>query len=244
MNPAEASEMEAMQQQLLLFARDLQTIVGSERAQREDAESAYRELSQSYLAMVKTLAMVCEMKDNYTRHHLDRTYQYAIALTRRVAPELAQDAAVGYGFLLHDIGKVGIPDAILNKPGPLEEHEWRIMRTHPVIGMQLVQPIRFLGDAVQIVKSHHERWDGKGYPEGKAGEDVYLPARIFSVIDTFDAMTSDRPYRKGLPVHAAMEEIDRCGGTQFDPELATAFVRLCEDLQLAEAAATELTTLR
>jgi HD-GYP domain-containing protein (c-di-GMP phosphodiesterase class II) len=243
-NPADAAEFEAMQRQLLLFARDLQTIVASERSQREDAESALRELSTSYLTMVKTLAMVCEMKDNYTRHHLDRTYQYAIALTRRVAPELAKDAAVGYGYLLHDIGKVGIPDAILNKTGPLDEDEWRVMRTHPVIGLQLVQPIKFLGDAVQIVKSHHERWDGKGYPEAKRAEDIYLPARIFSIIDTFDAMTSDRPYRKGLPVHVAMEEIERCGGTQFDPELAAAFIGLCEDLKLADSEATALTTIR
>lgn len=244
MNPRGADEVEAMQQQLLLFARDLQTIVEAERSQREDAEAALRELSTSYLTMVKTLAMVCEMKDNYTRHHLDRTYQYAVALTRRVAPELAQDAAVGYGYLLHDIGKVGIPDAILNKAGPLDDDEWRVMRTHPVIGLQLVQPIKFLGDAAQIVKSHHERWDGRGYPEGRAGEDIYLPARIFSIIDTFDAMTSDRPYRKGLPVHVAMEEIERCGGSQFDPELAGAFVRLCEDLKLADREATELTTIR
>ncbi|MBW3619856.1 MAG: HD-GYP domain-containing protein [Actinobacteria bacterium] len=244
MNPGEGGELEAMQQQLLLFAQDIQTIVASERTQREDAESALRELSQSYLTMVKTLALVCEMKDNYTRHHLDRTYQYAIALTRRVAPELAQDASVGYGYLLHDIGKVGIPDAILNKPGPLDEDEWRVMRTHPVIGLQLVQPIKFLGEAVQIVKSHHERWDGRGYPENKKGEEIYLPARIFSIIDTFDAMTSDRPYRKGLPVHVAMEEIERCGGTQFDPELASAFVKLCEDLKLADTEATALTTLR
>jgi HD-GYP domain-containing protein (c-di-GMP phosphodiesterase class II) len=243
-NPDQVSEMEVMQRQLLLFAQDLQTIVASERTQREDAEAALRELSQSYLTMVKTLALVCEMKDNYTRHHLDRTYQYAIALTRRVAPELANDASVGYGYLLHDIGKVGIPDAILNKPGPLDEDEWRVMRTHPVIGLQLVQPIKFLGDAMQIVKSHHERWDGRGYPEGKQGEDIYLPARIFSIIDTFDAMTSDRPYRKGLPVHVAMEEIERCGGTQFDPELARAFVQLCEDLKLAETEPTALTTLR
>jgi HD-GYP domain-containing protein (c-di-GMP phosphodiesterase class II) len=243
-NPRGVDEVEAMQQQLLLFARDLQTIVEAERSQREDAEAALRELSTSYLTMVKTLAMVCEMKDNYTRHHLDRTYQYAVALTRRVAPELAQDAAVGYGYLLHDIGKVGIPDAILNKAGPLDDDEWRVMRTHPVIGLQLVQPIKFLGDAVQIVKSHHERWDGRGYPEGRAGEDIYLPARIFSIIDTFDAMTSDRPYRKGLPVHVAMEEIERCGGSQFDPELAGAFVQLCEDLKLADREATELTTIR
>ncbi len=244
MNPTDAAELETMRAQLLVFANELNQLMGREKARREEAEAALRELQTSYLTMVKTLAMVCEMKDNYTRHHLDRTYQYAMALATRVAPEYAAQAAVGYGFLLHDIGKVGIPDAVLNKPGPLDDDEWKIMRTHPVIGYQLVQPIKFLGEAVEVIKSHHERWDGRGYPLGLAGDQVYLPARIFAIIDTFDAMTSDRPYRKGLPVHVAMEEIDKNAGTQFDPDLVVAFLKLCEDLKLAEHDATDLTAIR
>jgi HD-GYP domain-containing protein (c-di-GMP phosphodiesterase class II) len=237
---ARAQDLDATRRQLLLFAEDLQTIVARERERREEAELAYRELSSSYLGMVRTLAEVCEAKDTYTRSHLDRTYQYATMLTRRIAPELAERAEVGFGYLLHDIGKVGIPEAILNKPGPLTDEEWEVMRTHPVIGVTLVQPLRLLGDAVGIIRSHHERWDGKGYPEGLAGEDIYLPARIFMIADCFDAMTTDRPYRKALPLHVALEEIDRHAGTQFDPDCARAWVALCDEVSADSASSFQL----
>ena len=227
MDPRAVDEVESMRRQLLLFAEDLRTMAGRERMRREEAEAALGETRGAYLTLVRTLALVCEMKDNYTRNHLDRTYQFAMSLTQRVAPELAKDASIQYGYLLHDIGKVGIPDQILNKPGPLDDAEWERMKTHPLIGYQLVANIHFLGDAVQIVKSHHERWDGRGYPEGLAGGNIYLPARIFSIIDTFDAMTTDRPYRAAMPVDHALEEIERMGGTQFDPDLANEFVKMC-----------------
>ncbi len=244
MDPTRADELEVTQRQLLMFAQDLRTIVGEERLRREEAEAALREIQRQQLAVVRTLAFVAEAKDNYTKHHLDRTYQYAMTLTQRVAPELAEDVRVGYGYLLHDIGKVGVPDSILNKPGPLDEDEWRVMRTHPLIGLQLVQPIKFLGDAISVIRSHHERWDGRGYPEGLKGEEIHLPARIFSIIDTYDAMTSDRPYRKGLPVSAALEEIDRNAGTQFDPNVVSAFIGLCKDLKVEDGDAGRLTFVR
>lgn len=243
MDPVKVDELEVMRRQLLLFAQDLQTVSLAEKERRREAESAYRELHTAYINMVRTLAVVCEMKDNYTRDHLDRTYQFAMALTKRVAPELAEDVSIGYGYLLHDIGKVGVPDHILNKPGPLDEDEWRLMRLHPLNGWQLVQGIKFLGDATMIIRSHHERWDGKGYPERKAGEDIYLPARIFSIIDTFDAMTSNRPYRKALPIAYAMEEIERAGGSQFDPHLSAEFVKMCQELGLDERDSTESLTI-
>lgn len=235
MNPADADELEGLKRQLQLFAEDLREVTMAERARAEEAEAAVSELRDAYLTMVKTLALVCEMRDNDTKDHLDRTYQYAMMLTRRVAPDLAQNAAIGYGYLLHDIGKVGIPDHILNKRAPLDEDEWAVMKTHPIIGWQLVQPIKVLGDAVKIVRSHHERWDGSGYPEGLVGDDIYLPARIFAVVDAFDAMTSERPYQRALPVHAALEEIESHAGTQFDPEVATEFTDLCEDLEVTQA---------
>ena len=244
MEPVRLDDLARAQQQLLVFAQELNEVITRERERREEAEAALRALQGSYLGMVRTLAFVCEAKDTYTRHHLDRTYQYALALAKRVAPEYAEDAAVGYGFLLHDIGKVGIPEGILNKPGPLDDDEWKIMRTHPLIGLQIVAPIKFLGQAVQVIRSHHERWDGRGYPEGLKGEETYLPARIFSVVDCFDAMTSDRPYRMGMPVHAALEEIDRHAGTQFDPHVAKVFLALCEELRLHETDATDLTVVR
>jgi HD-GYP domain-containing protein (c-di-GMP phosphodiesterase class II) len=226
-----SDELEHTREQLLLFAGDLQEMIARERLQRHEAEAAYRELSASYLSMVRTLAEVCEAKDHHTRSHLDRTYQYATLLTQRLAPEYNQRAEIGFGFLLHDIGKVGIPESVLNKPGPLTEEEWAVMRTHPLLGVELVKPLRFLGDAVGIIREHHERWDGKGYPSGLKGEEIFLPARIFMMADTFDAMTCDRPYRKALPIHAALEEIDAHAGTQFDPEVARAWCELVEEAE-------------
>ena len=226
-----AGELDSLRDQLRVMSEDLQTVVESERTQRREAEAAYRELSSSYTSMVRTLAEVCEAKDSYTRSHLDRTYQYASMLTARIAPEYSERVEIGYGYLLHDIGKVGIPEAILNKPGPLTEEEWAVMRTHPLLGVNLVKPLRFLGDAVGIIREHHERWDGKGYPGGLRGEEIFLPARIFMMADTFDAMTTDRPYRRALPLHAALEEIDTHAGTQFDPEVARVWIDIVEDME-------------
>lgn len=234
MDPRRADQLEQAQQQLLVFARDLKEIVAEERSRRDDAEMALRALQDSYLDMVRTLATVVEMKDTTTRSHLDRTYQYALRLTRRVDPDLARDPAIGYGYILHDIGKIGIPEAILNKPGPLTDEERAVMETHPLLGVQLVAPIRFLGEAADIIRDHHERWDGRGYPQGLAGERIHLGARIFSVIDTFDAITSERPYQEALPVAYALEEIERAAGTQFDPEVVREFLAMCEELKLAE----------
>lgn len=229
MDPSGADELERTRRQLVRFADDLRSMLSRERELRREAEDAYRTLQGSYTRMVRTLAETCEAKDPYTRGHLDRTYQYAMLLLARVAPEYRERAEIGYGFLLHDIGKVGIPEAVLNKPGPLTEDEWAIMRTHPIIGEEIVRPLEFLGDAVRIVRSHHERWDGDGYPEGLAGQDTFLPARVFMLADTFDAMTTDRPYRKALPIDVVLEEIDRHAGTQFDPDLAAAWIDLVNE---------------
>ena len=243
MRVGDATDLDVMRQQLLLFAADLRTATAAERSRRREADEALRELNTAYVNMVRTLAVVCEMKDNYTHDHLERTYQFAMALTRRVAPELAGDVAIGYGYLLHDIGKVGVPDEVLNKPGPLDGEEWKLMRLHPLNGWQLVRGISFLGDAIRIIRSHHERWDGRGYPEGLRGEQTFLPARIFSVVDAFDAMTSDRPYRRGMPVAAALEEIERHAGTQFDPDVAREFVAMCDELGIAEGESTDALTI-
>jgi ribonuclease P protein subunit RPR2 len=151
-------------------------------------------------------------------------------------PDVEIGPDLSYGFLLHDVGKVGIPESILCKPGPLTDEEYEVMKTHPLIGVQIVAPIAFLGNAVEVIRCHHERWDGRGYPDGLAGEGIPLAARIFSVCDTFDAMTSDRPYRRALPFDSAVEEIDRCGGTQFDPEVVRLFVEMCAELRDGAAA--------
>ncbi|TMK51755.1 MAG: HD domain-containing protein [Actinobacteria bacterium] len=215
--------------QLLAFARDLNRIYHKERARAEELEHTLHELEESYFATVKTLAFVVEARDAHTRSHLSRAHDYAVALAQRVKPELADDRVFRYGFLLHDIGKVGIPDHILRKPSPLTREEWEVMQTHPILGGQMLGPIRFLQRAIPIVECHHERWDGKGYPRGLKGEEIPLAARIFSVVDTFDAMTSDRPYRRALSVDEAVHEILAAGGTQLDPAIAEAFAALCRE---------------
>jgi HD-GYP domain-containing protein (c-di-GMP phosphodiesterase class II) len=161
--------------------------------------------------------------------HLDRTHQYGLALARTIDPDLGNEANLGYGFLLHDIGKIGISERILNKQGPLTPSEWSVMKTHPLIGAQIVSQIRFLGDAVDVIRCHHERYDGSGYPRGLHGEEIPLSARIFAAVDAFDAMTSDRPYRQAMPVDQAVEQIMLGSGSHFDPEVVEAFLVMMED---------------
>jgi HD-GYP domain-containing protein (c-di-GMP phosphodiesterase class II) len=220
------TQLEAAQRQLLVFARELNLLYQAERARGAELEEALRRLEDSYLDMVKTLAFVVEAKDPTTRAHLDRTHDYATALAEVVDSELADDHCLRYGFLLHDVGKVGVPEAILNKPGPLTEDEWLIMRMHPEMGVQMVAGIKSLGPAVEVIRSHHERWDGRGYPSGLAGDQIPLSARIFAVCDAVDAMTSDRPYRTALRFERAVEQIQAGSGTQFDPDMADAFLSI------------------
>ncbi len=220
------NQLEAAQRQLLVFARELNQLYQSERTRAAALERALRRLEDAYLDMVKTLAFVVEARDPGTRSHLERTHDYAAVLAKVVDAELADDHCMRYGFLLHDVGKIGVPEAILNKPGPLDQEEWLIMRMHPQIGVQMVAGIESLGPAVEVIRSHHERWDGRGYPSGLCGEEIPLSARVFSVCDAFDAMTSDRPYRRAMAYERALEEIMAGAGSQFDPAMAEAFVSI------------------
>jgi HD-GYP domain-containing protein (c-di-GMP phosphodiesterase class II) len=216
-------ELPAVHEQLIVFARELGDLYRLERARSAELEVVLESLQETYIATMKSLAQVIEAKDRTTRGHLDRTQAYGLALARRINPEIATQE-LGYGFFLHDIGKVGIPEHILCKAGPLSGDEWSVMRTHPLVGAQIVAPINFLGDAVELVRHHHERFDGEGYPDGLRGDEIPLSARIFSVADAFDAMTSDRPYRNAIGVERAIAEIQDGSGSQFDPEVVRAFV--------------------
>lgn len=224
----EPTESERLRGQLLAFAVDINRLYRRERLRARDLEAALADLEEAYAATVRTLAFVVEARDPNTRAHLDRADGYALALTERIAPELTKNVALCDGFLLHDIGKVGIPERILGKPGPLSDEEWEVMRTHPIIGGRILAPIKFFAAAIPIVEAHHERWDGTGYPRGLRADEIPLAARIFAVVDTFDAMTSDRPYRRALSFEAASEEIRRHAGSQFDPQVVKTFLEMLE----------------
>jgi PAS domain S-box-containing protein len=224
------SERRLEQAQLEAYAKDVRESFG-----RELRRAA--ELERSYFHTVRALAAAVEAKDGYTGAHIQRVHAIGLLLARTVAPEQADDPQLAYGFLLHDIGKLSVPDAVLKKPGPLTDPEWLLMRRHPEAGARILDAIPFLDRAVDVVLHHHERWDGGGYPAGLEADRIPLWARIFSVADTVDAITSDRPYRRGRPLDEAVGEIVARAGTQFDPDCAHAMAAL-DHGALREVAAT------
>jgi cyclic di-GMP phosphodiesterase len=176
--------------------------------------------------IVTALAAALELRDDETGSHAHRVTEIALAIAREVDPELAADPELRFGFLLHDIGKIGIPDRILLKPAALDEEEMRQMQTHTLLGEHLISSMRHLrGTARDVIVHHHERWDGDGYPWGLAGDAIPLAARIFAVADAFDALTSNRPYRDGVSRKEALAEIQSNSGTQFDPTIVEALAR-------------------
>lgn len=226
---SEGAALEAGERQLLIAAEELSESIRRERERAARLEETLEELRHAYLETVRSLAYVVESKDAYTGQHLERCRVYGMALLREMALDHELREAE-YGFLLHDAGKVGVSERILNKPGPLTAVEWRIMRTHPLIGYQMVGGIPFLRPAAEVVRYHHEMFDGSGYPEGLTGEGIPLAARVFSIVDAFDAMTTDRPYREALHLEQAAGELEKMAGTQFDPEIVRVFVPMCERL--------------
>ena len=217
--PYRASGKRRPDEQLLLYARDLRHLLEVERGHRRLLQDAYHET-------VTALAGALESKDHSTGEHSQRVHRYAIELAQVTAPEVVDDEGVGYGFMLHDVGKIGIPDRILQKPGPLTSTERRLMETHTTLGEQLLRGVSFLrGTGLEVVRSHHERWDGRGYPDGRSGTEIPPAARIFAVADALDAMTSDRPYRRAMSWAAAGRELEQQAGLQFDPSVVKAFLR-------------------
>ena len=209
-----------------VLSRDLTSSVMTELGRLyRNAEQRAEDLHDSYLSTVQSLAAALETKDDQTGNHAKRVRDYAAILARTFDPSLLERESLVFGFLLHDVGKIGIPEQILMKPGPLDDSEWAIMRQHPNLGAKILESATFLyPHAIEIVMSHHERWDGNGYPARLAKDEIPVGARLFSVVDSFDAMTSDRPYRKGMSAGSAVEEIKRCSGTQFDPQVVEAFL--------------------
>jgi ribonuclease P protein subunit RPR2 len=205
------------EEQLILYAQDLRRLLEVERGQRAIIQRAYRET-------VTALAGALETKDIGTGAHSQRVQRYAMELATGLDPDLLEDESVEYGFLLHDIGKIGIPDSILQKRGELSPTERRLLQNHTVLGEQLLSGVALLqGQGLEVVRHHHERWDGSGYPDGLAQTEIPLPARVFAVADALDAMTSDRPYRDARSWEEAEAEILRERGHQFDPHVVDVF---------------------
>ena len=216
--------------QLLRYADDLRTTYASERRRAEEVVRALDALEAAYGATVRALASAMAEKDDVTGGHLTRVSAYGVEAARWFEPGLASTTGLEYAFLLHDVGKIGIPDAVLRKPGPLTDSEWELMREHPAIGLRILEGIPDMGVVRAVVGSHHERWDGAGYPDGLVRDEIPPAAQLFSAVDAFDAMTSDRPYRSALPVDEALARLGKAAGTQFAPDAVHAFLAVDRDL--------------
>jgi putative nucleotidyltransferase with HDIG domain len=191
-----------------------------------ELDEALGSLENAYRSTLQALTAALEARDAETHGHSERVVTFSLRLGREYGLSAAEMKALEFGSLLHDIGKIGVPDAILRKPAKLTEEEWEHMREHPMHGQQILRGIKFLEGAARVVAQHHEKWDGSGYPLGLKAEDIDICARIFSVADAFDAITSDRVYRKGRPYEAAAKELDEWSGRQFDPKIVEAFHRV------------------
>lgn len=191
-----------------------------------------RKLTETYDGTLEALVLALDARDHETKGHSFRVAQYVMTMAKHAGMEQGSREWVDTqrGALLHDVGKIGVPDHILHKPGPLTPEEWTNMKRHPHIGHEMLKDIAFLSGAANVVYSHHERFDGKGYPRGLAGDEIPLGARIFTIADAFDAMTSDRPYRRGLTPEMAREEVVRHSGTQFDPDVVQIFLLVYDEI--------------
>lgn len=205
------------------------------RIDRTD-ELMVAQLKAAYKASLLALANAIEARDLYTRNHVERVNAFSQAIASELGWDETQRSALEFGAILHDIGKIGVREAILLKTGPLQRDEWAEMREHPVVGARMIEGIPYLAPAIPVVLYHHERWDGSGYPDGLSGEQIPEKARLLAVADTYDAMTSHRPYRKALPESLAFETIISEAGVLFDPQMAEAFRRCWERGEIQEIA--------
>jgi putative nucleotidyltransferase with HDIG domain len=209
------------------YQSNLETLVA---AKTEQLRQAVTDLERSYDITLEALGDALDLKDAETEGHSKRVTAFTIAIARAMGLSGDRIRVIARGAFLHDIGKMAIPDAILRKPGPLTLEETEIMREHCYRGYQMLRKIPFLAEASEIVYSHQERYDGNGYPRHLSGDEIPLGARIFSVADTLDAITSDRPYRAAQPIAAARKEIIRCKGEQFDPAVVEVFLQMPDSI--------------
>jgi response regulator RpfG family c-di-GMP phosphodiesterase len=191
-----------------------------------ELDRALSSLEDAYRTTLRALTAALETRDAETHGHSERVVNFSLRLGRELGLDAERMRSLEFGSLLHDIGKIGVPDAILRKPAQLTDAEWEKMREHPLHGQRILRGIEFLEGAARVVAEHHEKWDGSGYPKGLRGEDIDLNARIFAVADAFDAMVSDRVYRRGRSYEEAAAELEAFSGRQFDPNVVAAFHRV------------------
>lgn len=227
----EAVVTRALEHQNLIVAKQRYEDHLEELVEQRTAEldQALNSLEDAYRSTLKALTAALETRDLETHGHSERVVSYSMRLGREYGLDNERLKSLEFGSLLHDIGKIGVPDLILRKPAKLTSEEWVLMREHPVHGQQILRGIKFLEGAARVVAQHHEKWDGSGYPLGLSADDIDICARIFSVADAFDAITSDRVYRKGKPYEAAAQELDEWAGKQFDPKVVEAFHRVPQE---------------
>ena len=213
-------------QLLLLIESGIKSIAQMREIQKINVElrDTYEKLEQAYLESIQTLRYTVEAKDTYTRGHSDRVSELSVLIGKHLGLSEEDLRTLKIGGLFHDIGKIGVPDTILQKESKLTDDEYSEIKNHPSIGAHILSSATIFKDIIPIVKHHHERYDGHGYPSQLAGENIPYLARITAVADTFDAMTSKRSYRDALPMETVISEFERCKGTQFDPKIADVFL--------------------
>ncbi|HNO93715.1 MAG TPA: HD-GYP domain-containing protein [Anaerolineales bacterium] len=211
-----------------VISQQLENAISKNEKLVKDQQKTYDELKDAYETTLEGWSKALEIRDQETQGHSKRVSDLTLRIARRMGFNDEQLVHVSRGVLLHDIGKIGIPDEILHKPGPLNEKETRIMRLHPQISVDLLSPIEYLKPALSIPKYHHEKWDGSGYPHGLSGEMIPLEARIFAIVDVYDALSHDRPYRKAWSKEKAIEYITSETGKHFDPAVTLIFLEEIE----------------
>jgi putative nucleotidyltransferase with HDIG domain len=217
-----ALEKKRLEEELEAYHKNLERLVEERTAK---LQNAYRVLKKAHLDSVKVLAEAIDAKDPYTRGHSDRVRRMSLRIATRLGFNEEKLESLEYGALLHDIGKIGIKDEILQKPGVLNAGEYQYIQEHPLIGVKIVEGIDFFKDKIPMIRHHHERFDGKGYPDGLAGDAIPLEARIITVPDAFDAMTSVRPHSQSKALQDVLLELERGKRTQFDPKILGIFLR-------------------
>lgn len=210
--------------ELAQLAGNFNHMAGSIEALVRRLKHALRQNQELFLETIRTLAAAIDAKDPYTRGHSERVSSYSMAIARHLGLSQEEVFRIRTAAILHDVGKLGIRDGILNKPGGLTDDEFAVMRTHPTIGAQIMEPIRMLKDIIPGIRNHHETWDGKGYPDRMEGEDIPLVARIIGVADTFDAMTTNRPYQQAKTLEFVLDKMRAMSGTRFDPNVVDALL--------------------